>query len=161
MHIVVADTNVADIPELATTGAAAAVHLGFPVTGVVANDFIVVEHDVRLATVSTVGLEAVLTVVLEAVVRGDVPGPQENAGTTVVDHGVVLHRPALPGVMVNGAFVHRRHEVPDRQVLDRDIAGVLGEGVLVLALSIENRTRSTDVDRVVARDDLVVLTRPK
>ena len=105
-----------------------------------------------------VALEAVLAVVLEAVVRGDVAGAHEDAGTTVVGDGVVLHRPVLTGVVVDRAFVHRRNEVPDRQVLDGDVAGVLGEGVIVLALSVEDRARSTDVGRVVARDDLVVLT---
>ena len=46
----------------------------------------------------------------------------------------------------------------DRQVLDGDVAGVLGERIVVLALSVEDRARPTHVGRVVARDDLVVLT---
>jgi hypothetical protein len=60
--------------------------------------------------------------------------------------------------VVDRSFVHRCHEVLDRQVFDRDVACVLCERVLVLALSVENRARSTDVGRVVTRDDLVVLT---
>src|SRR5688572_23816009 len=98
MDVVVRDTHVSDVPELATAGTATTADPGFPVAGVVANDFVVVEHNIGLATVSTVGLEAVLAVVLEAVVRSDVACAHEDACTTVVDHGVVLHGPVLAGV---------------------------------------------------------------
>jgi hypothetical protein len=128
------------------------------VAGVVAGDVVVVEHHVGFAAARTVGLEAILAVVFQTVVRGDVSGAQEDAGTTVVDDGVVLHRPVITGVVVDRALVHGCHEVSDGQVLDHDVTGVLGERVLVLALPVEDRARRTDIGRVVARDDLVVLT---
>jgi hypothetical protein len=67
---------------------------------VFADDLIVVEDDAGLAAVGAVRLEAVLAVVLQDVVRGDVAGADEDARATVVDDGVVLHRPVLAGVVV-------------------------------------------------------------
>ena len=50
-------------------------------------------------------------------------------------------------------------EILDRQVTDRDVAGVVGEGVIVNLPSVEDRTRRADESRAISRPNLRIPAR--
>ena len=106
----------------------------------------------RAATV-----EPVLAIELEAVVLDDVVGLDHDPGPVgVVLDEVVLDRPAVVVALADDGLASARDEVLHRQVLDgrvgwRGLGPSCREGVVVVALSVEDRTRCAD-ERVAGSD---------
>ena len=70
-----------------------------------------------------------------------------HPGPGTVPHRYVIHVPIGPLVMVDDALivvVSRSAEVRDGQVPDRYVRCMLGEGVKILVLTVDDRARSPD-----------------
>ncbi len=142
MNPVVRDHGSADTPEFAAARAAAAALAGFPVVGVVARDFVVIEHEAG-RTGWRVGVEAVLLVVRQAVIGQRVVAAEHDASAGVVPDRRVVDRPARSRVDVHDPLVEvaaPRAEMLDRQIADRDVARRVSERIVVVVLAVDHRS---------------------
>ena len=155
---VVGDGHVLVDPELRAAGAATTRELALPVRGVVADDLVVVHDEaLDLALRLAAGVEGVLAVVLDAVEPVDAVGAAHQRGARVLGDGAVLDGPVRAGVVVDDAFVARRHEAADREVPDPHPRCALRERVPIHALAVEHCPRRAHEARVRTGRDLVEL----
>lgn len=154
MDVVVSNRSTPDSPKLTATGAATARVGGFNIVGVVVFDLVVVHHDVGDAITILIGIETVLTIVGNTVVRGLLTSTHHHGGTVVKLNGVMVDRPVVAGVVVDNTFIVWRYKMLDSQVLNFDIGGIASKGVVVFALTVKHGAGRTNEGAVIARCDL-------